>query len=41
MDTIWSRFFCRGADDNFKYPMAKWISICQAKIHGGLGIINT
>ena len=41
MDTIWSRFFLRGADDNFKHHMAKWISICQPKIHGGLGIIST
>jgi hypothetical protein len=41
MDTIRSSFFWRGADDVFKYHMAKWISICKPKIHGGLGIINT
>jgi len=41
MDTIRSRFFWRGADDIFKYHMAKWVSVCKPKIHGGLGIINT
>lgn len=41
MDTVRSRFFWRGADDVFKYHMAKWVSLCRPKIHGGLGIINT
>lgn len=41
MDTIRSKFFWQGAGDTFKYHMAKWISMCKPKIHGGLGIINT
>jgi len=41
MDFIRSKFFWQGAGDTFKYHMAKWISMCKPKIHGGLGIINT
>jgi hypothetical protein len=41
MDTIRSRFFWRGANDVFKYHMAKWLALCKPKIHGGLRIINT
>jgi hypothetical protein len=41
MDMIRSNFFWQGAGDTFKYHMAKWISVCKPKIHGGLGIINT
>lgn len=40
MDTLRSRFFWRGAGDEFKYHMAKWVAICKPKIHGGLGIVN-
>jgi hypothetical protein len=32
MDTIRSRFFWRGAGDEFKYDMSKWIAICKPKI---------
>jgi hypothetical protein len=38
MDTIRYRFFCRGANDVFKYHMSKWVSVCKHKIHGGLGL---
>jgi hypothetical protein len=41
MDSIRSKNFWQGAGDDFKYHMAKWISICKPKTHGGLGIINT
>jgi hypothetical protein len=41
MDTIRSKFFWRGADDIFKYHMAKWMAVCRPRDHGGLGIINT
>jgi hypothetical protein len=41
IDTIRSRFFWRGACDNFKYHMVKWSTVCRPKQFGGLGIINT
>jgi hypothetical protein len=31
MDTIRSRFFWRGAGDDFKYHMVKWYAICRPK----------
>jgi hypothetical protein len=39
MDMIRSKFFWQAVGDTFKYHMAKWISVCKPKIHGGLGII--
>lgn len=41
MDSIRSKVYWQGADDAFKYHMAKWIMICRPKTHGGLGVINT
>jgi hypothetical protein len=41
LDTIRSRFFWRGAEDNFKYHMVRWNAVCRAKEFGGLGILNT
>lgn len=41
MDSIRSNFFWQGANNNFKYHMAKWISVSRPKDQGGVGIINT
>jgi hypothetical protein len=35
MDSIRSRFFWRGARDDFKYHMVKWSAVCRPKQFGG------
>lgn len=41
MNSIRSNFFWKGAEDNFKYHMARWPSVCRPKDQGGLGVTNT
>lgn len=41
MDSIRAKFLWRGAEEKFRYHMAKWEMVCRPKDQGGLGIINT
>lgn len=41
MDSIRSNFFWRGADNKFKYHMARWEAVCRWEDQGDLGVINT
>jgi hypothetical protein len=41
MNTLRSRFFWRGAEDDFKYHIVRWGAVCRPKEFCGLGIINT
>jgi len=41
MDSIRAKFLWQGADEKFKYHMAKFEMVCRPKDQGGLGIINT
>lgn len=41
MDNIRAKFFWQGAEDKFRYHMAKWDMVSRPKDQGGLGIINT
>jgi hypothetical protein len=41
MDGVRSKFFWRGAGNNFKYHMIRWSVVYGPKEQGGLGIINT
>jgi hypothetical protein len=41
MDQVRSRFFWRGAGDEFRYLIVKWDAMCRAKEFGGLDILNT
>jgi hypothetical protein len=41
MDTIRAKFLWQGAEEKFRYHMAKWEMVSRPKDQGGLGIINT
>lgn len=41
MDGIRARFLWQGAEEKFKYHMAKWDMVGRPKDQGGLGVINT
>lgn len=41
MDTIRANFLWQGADEKFRFHMAKWEMVARTKDQGGLGIINT
>jgi len=41
MDSIRARFLWQGAEEKFRYHMAKWEMVARPKDQGGLGIINT
>lgn len=41
MDGIRARFLWQGAEDKFRYHMAKWEMVARPKDQGGLGIIET
>lgn len=41
MDSIRTNLFWKGAENNFKYHMARWELVCCPKDQGGLGIMNT
>jgi hypothetical protein len=41
MDGIRAKFLWQGAEDKFRYHMAKFDMVCRPKDEGGLGIINT
>jgi hypothetical protein len=41
MNTVKSKFFWRGARDEFKYHMVKWEAMCRPKETEGLMILNT
>jgi len=41
MDGIRAKFLWQGAEDKFRYHMAKFDMVCRPKDQGGLGIINT
>jgi hypothetical protein len=41
MDNIRAKFLWQGADEKFRYNMAKWEMVSRNKDQGGLGIINT
>jgi hypothetical protein len=41
MDSIRTKFLWQGAEEKFRYHMAKWEMVSRPKDQGGLGIINT
>lgn len=41
MDSVRANFLWQGAEDKFKYHMAKWDLASRPEDQGGLGIINT
>jgi hypothetical protein len=41
MDKDRHRFFFEWVDDQRKYHMVNWATMCKPKVFGGLGIINT
>jgi hypothetical protein len=41
MDKDIHRFFFEWVDDQRKYHMVNWATMCKPKVFGGLGIINT
>ena len=41
LDSVRSNFLWQGAEDKFRYHMAKWEMISRPKDQGGVGIINT
>jgi hypothetical protein len=41
LDGMRSKFFWRGAENDFKYHMIRWSAIYRPKEQGGLGIVNT
>lgn len=41
MDSIRAKFLLQGAEEKFRYHMAKWDMVSRPKDQGGLGIINT
>lgn len=41
MDTIRANFLWQGAEEKFRYHMAKWEMVSRPKDQGGLGIIHT
>jgi hypothetical protein len=41
MDSVRSRFFWRGAEENFKYHMMRWEAVCRPKCFADLGLVNT
>jgi hypothetical protein len=41
MNSIRSKFYWRGASEDFKYHMVKWEVVCRPKEFRGLGLINT
>lgn len=41
MDSIRAKFLWQGAEEKFRYHMAKWEMVARPKDQGGLGIINT
>jgi hypothetical protein len=41
MDGVRSRFYWRGAGEDFKYHMINWQAVCRPKDFGGLGLINS
>jgi hypothetical protein len=40
MDSIRAKFLWQGAEEKFRYHMAKWEMVSRPKDQGGLGIIN-
>jgi len=41
MDGVRSKFLWQGAEEKFRYHMAKFEMVCRPKDQGSLGIINT
>jgi hypothetical protein len=40
MDSIRAKFLWQGAEEKFRYHMAKWEMVCRPKDQGGMSIIN-